>query len=294
MSHVVLLGASGFLGAHVADALTASSAVARVTRLGRDRCDLMTVSAEDLRTLLRELGPDAVVNCTGRLDGSATELLRANTLVTAKLLDALAGTGVRYVRIGSAGEYGPIPQGHAAKETDLAQPVREYGLSHAAATHLVELAADAGRVDGLTLRVFNPIGAGIKEGSVLGQAAQRVRAALATDSPVITMGPLMAYRDFVDARDVATAVVAAVLVSNPVHRVFNVGSGHAVPVRSAVGLLAQVAGFAGEIREEGAGSERSATVDWALADCSRAATSLGWHSRHDLADSVKAIWTGVG
>lgn len=294
MSHVVLFGASGFLGAHVAVAMSDAVGVTRLTCLGRDRCDLMVAGVDEIRSLLTGLKPAAVVNATGRLDGSATELIQANALGTAKLLDALAGTGIRYVRLGSAGEYGPIPYGRAAAETDPAHPVREYGLSHLSATHLVELAAQAGRVDGVTLRVFNPIGAGMKNGSVLGQAAQRLRAALATGAPSITMGPLSAYRDFVDARDIARAVVAVALVPDPIHRVFNVGSGRAVPVRVAVGLLAQAAGFTGEIHEDGAGSTRSATVDWSLADCSRAAAVLGWHPRHDLADSVKAIWAGTG
>jgi nucleoside-diphosphate-sugar epimerase len=75
--------------------------------------------------------------------------------------------------------------------------------------------------------------------------------------------------------------------------VFNVGSGRAVPVREAVRLLAQVAGFDGQIHEDAAGSARSATVDWALADCTRAGAVLGWRPRYDLADSVKAIWAGA-
>lgn len=294
MSHVVLLGASGFLGAHIGQAMAAHPAVSRLTGLGRDRCDLVTIDVDDLRTLLGDLRPDVLVNGTGRLDGSATELVAANTLATAKLLDALSGTGIRYVRIGSAGEYGPIAHGRAATETDAANPVGAYGLSHLAATRLVELAGAAGRVDGVTLRVFNPIGAGMREGSVLGQAAQRLRAALATGAPTITMGPLSAYRDLVDARDVASATAAAAFASDLSERVFNVGSGRAEPVRVAVGLLATVAGFTGEIREEGEGSTRSATVDWALADCGRAAAVLGWRPGHDLSDAVKAVWTGAG
>jgi nucleoside-diphosphate-sugar epimerase len=294
VSHVVLLGASGFLGSHIGYALAAHPAVTRLTNLGRDRADLRTAEVDDIRSLLADLRPAVVVNATGRLDGSATELLQANTLATAKLLDALDRTGVRYVRLGSAGEYGPIPHGRAVTETDPTAPVSEYGLSHLTATRLVELAAAAGRVDGVTLRVFNPVGAGMREGSVLGQAAQRLRAALASGSPEIGMGPLSAYRDLVDARDVATAAVAAALTPDLTHRVFNVGSGRAVPVRVAVTMLAHVAGFTGDIHEQGEASARSATVDWALADCTRAAEVLDWRPRHDLADSVKAIWTGAG
>jgi nucleoside-diphosphate-sugar epimerase len=72
--------------------------------------------------------------------------------------------------------------------------------------------------------------------------------------------------------------------------VINIGSGRAVPARTAVELLVEAAGFSGELREERTPSSRSATVDWILADISRAAEVLGWRPTHELADSTKAIW----
>jgi nucleoside-diphosphate-sugar epimerase len=291
--HALLFGASGFLGAHVRAALEQESSIEWVSCLGRDRCDLVAVDVEDLVSLVRELAPTVVVNCTGRLDGTRYQLMLANTLVTAKLIDAVerAGPGVRLIRLGSAGEYGPVPFGSSVSEDDLAVPVSEYALSHLAATRLVELAGASGRVDGVTLRVFNPIGPGLRGETLLGRAAARLQDALVERADVVTMGPLSAYRDFVDARDVARAVVAAVLVPTLPARVVNVGSGRAVTARAVVELLAEVAGFAGEIREAGAPSARSAAVAWIRADITRAADALGWHPSHELADSVRAIWT---
>ena len=48
--------------------------------------------------------------------------------------------------------------------------------------------------------------------------------------------------------------------------------------------------IAGAIREDGRGADRSAAVDWMLADISRATAVLGWRPDHQLADSVKSIW----
>lgn len=293
MSHVVLFGATGFLGVHIRDALVRHPGVDQVTCPGRISCDLLTDDVDAIRDLLLDLRATTVVNCTGRLDGSASELVQANTTVTAKLIDAIAACddeAIRYIRLGSAGEYGPVPYGRAAHEADVAGPVSAYGLSHLAATRLVELAAGAGRVDGLTLRVFNPIGAGMREGNLLGRAAFLLRKALSTDAPTITMGPLTAYRDFVDARDVAAAVTAATVVPNLTDRVVNVGSGRAVSARTAVCMLAQAAAYTGEIHEKGAGSARSASVDWMLADIGRAARVLGWRPLYDLSDSVQSVW----
>jgi len=195
-SHVLLFGSGGFIGSHVRAELTRDPAVGWVTCLGRDRCDLVAAGPDELAALLRELAPTAVVNCTGRLDGTTAELVTANTLVTAKLIDAVnlvgaASRPIRLIRLGSAGEYGRVPRGRAATEDDPAEPVSAYGVSHLAATRLL---AQAG---GLTLRVFNPIGPGQGDANVLGRAAARLRDALARGGHTITLGPLSAWRDFI-------------------------------------------------------------------------------------------------
>jgi nucleoside-diphosphate-sugar epimerase len=292
MTHVLVFGASGFIGRHVQDALVQDSRVDRVTTPGRSRCDLLAAEVDELASLLRQLAPDAVVNCTGRLDGTGYELLRANTLVPAKLVDAIADVdpAIRFVRLGSAGEYGPVPHGRAVAEDDQAAPVGNYGLSHLTATRLLELARAAGRAEAVTLRVFNPIGPGLREENLLGRAAARLRDAVAAGADFITMGSLSPYRDFLDARDLGRAVVAAALAPALPTAVINIGSGRAVPARTAVELLAEAAGFSGEIREERLPPSRSATVDWILADISRAVDVLGWRPTHALADSTKAIW----
>ncbi|EEP74390.1 NDP-hexose 4-ketoreductase [Micromonospora sp. ATCC 39149] len=289
---VLVFGGSGFIGGHVRAALHPHAALVCP---GRRDLDLVACGVDELGALLRACRPDAVVACTGRMDGRVDELVAANVSVTAKLVEAVAAhaPGARLVRIGSAGEYGPVPHGHAAAESDEARPVSEYGLTHLTATRLVELAAAARRVDGVTLRVFNPIGPGLSADTVLGRVATLLRRATPPGGPV-TVGPLSAHRDFVDVRDVAAAVVAAVRARRLPERVYNVASGRAVPVREAVRLMVEVAGFTGGVRENQPAPGRSAAVDWMCGDISRAARDLGWTPSYDLAESVKASWAGAG
>jgi nucleoside-diphosphate-sugar epimerase len=293
---VLLFGASGFIGGHVRAGLEADSRVSAVTCVGRDRYDLIRGDVEHLADLVAAEAPDAVVNCTGRLTGSAHDLVQANTAATAKLIGAVAAgaPGARLVRLGSAAEYGVVAHGESVTEDHPTEPVSEYGASHLAGTHLVKLASAAGRVDGIALRVFNPIGAGLHEDNMLGRAAQLIRKARGEGAGSITLGSLGAYRDFVDVRDVASAVVAAALAPVLAARVCNVASGRAVPSREAVRLLAEAAGFTGEIVERGAGPARSAAVGWIRADISLARRTLGWAPEHDLADAVKAVWSASG
>src|SRR6266496_1200586 len=77
--HALLFGASGFIGAHVRAALEEESSVEWVTSVGRDRCDLTAATVDDLTSLLRELTPNVVVNCTGRLDGTGYERSEEHT-----------------------------------------------------------------------------------------------------------------------------------------------------------------------------------------------------------------------
>ncbi|MEV0005025.1 NAD-dependent epimerase/dehydratase family protein [Micromonospora sp. NPDC050980] len=289
MRTALIFGANGFVGRHVRAALAAEH---HVVAPGRAECDLLVATVDRLTELVDAHRPAVVVNCTGRLTGSDHDMMAAHALVTAKLVDAVATAAprARLVRLGSAGEYGVVPTGVAVPETWPAEPVSGYGLSHLTATRLMELAVAAGRLDGVVLRVFNPIGPGLSPQNVLGRAARLLRVALARDATEITLGPLDAHRDFVDVRDLALAV-AAVASAPATPTVLNVGTGRAVQVRAAIRALAAAAGFTGAVVEatpDEAG-RRSAAVPWMCADVADA-RRLGWRPAHELTDSIKAIW----
>lgn len=296
MTRVLLLGSSGFIGGHVLAALDAHPRVGEVVCLRRAELDLLTAGVDDLCAVLERSGPDVVVNCTGRLDGSADDLMTVHALVTARLLDAIArcATGTRLVRLGSAGEYGPVPHGTRVREGDATRPVGPYGVSHLAATELVRTAVESGSADAVSLRVFNPIGAGAQGESLLVRAAERIAEALRDDRDQVRMGPLSAWRDLVDARDVATAVAAAATVPVLPSPVVNVGRGQAVRIREVVAALAGAAGFAGRVVEDLVPPGRSRGVDWTCADTTVAEQGLGWSPRHGLGEAVEAIWRDVG
>lgn len=299
---VLVFGASGFLGSRVVKALAADPRAGEVIRVGRRtgdqgtgrwfRHDLVEGDVDDLARILREASPDVVVNCAGRLSGGAAQLVEANALATARLIDAIATQtpSTRLVTLGSAAEYGVVPVGHPVSEDHPVRPVSGYGLTRLASTQLVQVAVDAGHLDGVALRVFNPIGPGIAQENLLGRAVTRLREAVASGADHIVLGPLGAHRDFVDVRDVALAITAASLADQVDEPVLNVGSGTAVLARDVVSLLARTAGFTGAVRETAPAPSRSARVDWIAADLSRVGRCLGWAPQYDLEASVRACW----
>jgi NDP-hexose 4-ketoreductase len=285
VKRVLLFGATGFLGSQVATVLEPDVAM---TIVRRRQHDLVKDSTAQLTALLAEARPDVVVNCTGLLSGSTAELVAANVLTTGHLIDAVkaAAPEARLIVLGSAGEYGVVPTGRPVAEDSPAFPVAAYGITKLASTSLIQ----ASGLDALSLRVFNPIGPGSGADTVLGRAAASMRAAMDQGSNEILLGPLGSYRDFVDVRDVARAIAAAALAPHIGETVLNVGSGNAVLIRDAVKLLAEVAGFTGEIKESDAPQARSGAVNWIAADITRITQVLGWRPTHDLESSIRGIW----
>jgi nucleoside-diphosphate-sugar epimerase len=300
---VLVLGANGFIGSHVVAAMSRLPDMEVVgAGLGTPLAglegrwldvDLLTDDDARLVTELRAARPAVVVNCTGASVGATADLVRLNVLVTDRVVEALArsGLGTRLVHFGSAAEYGPGPVGQPVSESACARPVSPYGIAKLAATQIVLAASDRGR-EAIVLRVFNALGPSMPPSSLPGAALRRLEEAVSTASSRIELGPLGSVRDFVDVRDIGAAVVAACRVPILDAPLVNVASGTGHAARELVAELARAMGFGGEIAEGAAGSPRSSDVPWQVADVSLARRVLGWHSVHDLRSSVELMTGG--
>jgi nucleoside-diphosphate-sugar epimerase len=294
---VLIIGASGFLGAHVRRQAEARGV--EVVTAGRSelpdspRHRTLDLSADDpvrVGAILKAVAPQVVVNCAGATTGGSQVLKDANITGPCVLTRAmfLAGRPVRLVHLGSAAEYGLSEPWVPVSESAIPRPVGEYGATKLAGTRLVQQAGAAG-LDAVVLRVFNPIGSGAPEESLPGRVMSEVRKALAHGTAV-RLGPLEAVRDFIDARDVAEAVMAAATAPTLPHSVLNVGSGVGTPARTLVKQLVSISGYAGEVQEDLPGSTRSPGVLWQQADITAAIADLAWRPRRDLATSLTDWW----
>jgi nucleoside-diphosphate-sugar epimerase len=289
---VLLLGADGFLGRHVAERLLADPAVT-LTTLGRGdeadvRFDLSTGSPGALARFVDAVHPGVVVNCAGAIRGGARELTRHNTIAVATVCEALrrGSTGARLVQLGCGAEYGPSPAGSSTAEDAVPRPGGPYGVSKLAGTELVL----GSGLDAVVLRVFTPVGPGTPTGSPLGRLADALRRAMQSGDGELKLAGLGVQRDFIDVRDVARAAHAASL--SAAQGVVNIGGGRAVRMREVAAALAHVAGYQGVVHEledppiaypDGCGA-------WQQADVRTARDRLGWRPRIALEESLADVW----
>ncbi len=309
MGRVLLLGATGFIGRHVRREFIDARPVHELVCLARagaeaddaahggkwHAMDLVAASRQELVDLVHEVRPTAVVNCAGVTGGDLETQVAGNILIVGRLLDAMSGAAppIRFVQVGSAAEYAAAKGELAVDEESPTEPISAYGIAKLAASKLVLAARRSAGVDGIVLRLFNPIGAGMPESSLPGHAAAAIREALVTGGPV-RLGPLDAYRDFVDVRDVSRAIVAASVKASIGWPLLNVGRGEAVQARWLIRELAGVAGYGGPIREaRNPGSPRSERIRWQLASIGRIRDALGWEPRFTLHQALSELWTAV-
>ncbi|MGI5255901.1 NAD-dependent epimerase/dehydratase family protein [Streptomyces angustmyceticus] len=298
---VVVLGAGGFIGRQVAAAVRAAGGepllVARRPLADATvRClplDLIGDGPDALSRLLDTERPSAVVNAAGAVWSREPETMRqANHTLVETVLAALAAATwrPRLVHLGSVFEYAPPPPGTALDERAPTRPTTPYGQSKLQGTRAVLAASADGRADAVVLRLSNVIGAGTSPSSLLGQVAAQLRAAEAGREAVVRVSPLRASRDFVDVRDTADAVLAA--LTRPVGgQVINIGRGEAVPVRTMVERLIAAGGRPARIVEgAGAGVRTGTGLDWMQVATGTARRLLGWSARHSLDSSAQELW----
>ncbi|MBL8588450.1 MAG: NAD(P)-dependent oxidoreductase [Methylobacteriaceae bacterium] len=274
-------------------------------------CDVADVAALDRLVTRHEV--TAIVHTAAMLSTAIRrdpfEGARVNVLGVAACLDVARRRDLRRVVIassatvvyslfaGRAGEARPIPE-DAPMRLVGERPASLYAATKLAAEHLMLAYADSYGVDAVALRLAAVIGGSLERPtSVPGRLLAKLAEAAARGAAPDLDDPLLVWggeEEFVDARDCARAMIAALDAPAPRQRVYAIAEDEAYTLERFLAVaacalpgLAPVAppapstGFAGFPHRRPARSDLAAARD-----------ELGFRCRHSLEDAIR-YWTGA-
>jgi GDP-4-dehydro-6-deoxy-D-mannose reductase len=293
---VLVTGASGFVGSHLAahllargDRVTGTYAGALPELAGLDLQPIDIVDREGMARLVAEADPQVVIHLAGLSHVGASwqqpaDYFRVNVLGTESLLDAAAGR--RVVVASSAEVYGQVPEAEQPiPEGRPLAPVSPYAMTKACAERL---ALSRGAV---VARAFNLVGPGQSPRFALPAFARQLAAiARGGREAVLRTGNLSPRRDFLHVEDGVRAYVLLAERGEP-GTAYNIASGAARSIREVLARLAALAGVEARV-ETDPGRLRPTDLPLLAGDPSRL-SALGWRPEHSLDRALSQLWESV-
>lgn len=225
----------------------------------------------------REPGVTVDTNVTGAI----------NVLDAARKMDEMPVV----VFAGSGEEYGPHSfDAYPLREDVQPRPDNVFAASMACASQMCRIYADAYRMKVMVARTFNEAGPGQSGRFVISdfcrQFAKAEKAGL-KEFPIY-VGNINVERDFTDVRDIVKAL-CLISEKGRAGEIYNVGRGHAVPIRRIIEILTGITGITPEIHAD-ALRFRPQDAPKYEADTDKLFSDTGWKPGIPLETTVSDIY----
>lgn len=308
---VVVTGAAGFIGSHLAETLLRRGE--QVTALDRAvghpdvlsdlqqpagnprwRAQRTELALDDLDDLLVDVDTvfhlAAVPGVRDSWDARFADYAASNVVGTHRLLGACERAGVRRLVLASSSRvYGQVSG--LSCEQDPAAPVSPYGVTKLAAEQLclVHAARADTDLEVVVLRYFTVYGPRQRRDMAISRVLRAALSRPAAGPQFQLYGDGSQRREFTYIDDVVTATIAAGVVPLPAGVVVNIGGGSTASMRDVLDLAEEITGRPVPVLSTG---RRPGDVEATGADLTRARALLGYRPSVDLREGMTrhATW----
>lgn len=300
MARCLVVGANGFLGSRLTDAL--AGAGHRVTAFDRFSRGTRAFSAPDVVAVSGDFlsvadlaaaidGQEYVFHflsttTPATVDGDPTIDLRTNVSQSVELLALCARARVRRLFYASSGGaiYGPQPRSSFSETAPLA-PVSPYGIGKLTVERYLDYYAATEGLSAVALRISNPYGANpnpSKRQGIIPITLNRIQ----QGEPVVRMGDGSMIRDYIHVDDLVRRILRMVDAA-PRHRAYNLGSGRGTSVAEVLETVRGVVGREFPVRTV---PKPATFVDQVVLDVSRFVDEYGGDDDLSLTEGIARTW----
>lgn len=305
MVRAVVIGANGFLGSHLVEALVrdghevrafdrfGSSSVPNFEQRGVEVMQGEFLSRADVERAVRDR--DAVfhfLSTTTPVTAEADPTLdvRTNVVPTIELLEACVEAGVQHFYYASTGGAIYGVQGKTTyAETDRALPLSPYGIGKLTIEHYLRYFGRLHDMNATILRISNPYGPRQHPQKLQGLIPISLRR-IQRGEPVVVFGDGEMVRDYLYVED-AISMVLDIVRGEPQYDAYNLGSGVGATVSDVIAIIEDVLGMSVTIEHR---PTPATFVDRVVLDTTRFRTEFGYPALTDLREGVRRTAVAMG
>jgi UDP-glucose 4-epimerase len=296
---ILVTGAAGFVGSHVADALLERGhevlivdnlSTGRPENLpGGARFVEMDLVSPELVQVVKDFRPDVVDHHAAHADvyqsvEDPSYDARVNVVGMLTLIQAAVAAGAgKFIFASSGGAIYGDPDIVPCDEGQVERPLSPYGASKKAGEVYLETMSRMHGLDYTILRYPNIYGPRQHPYTEEGQVVAIFSRLMLSDRVPTIFGNGEQERDFVYVGDIVDANLKALEAGS--RGTFNIGTGQGLTVNDLYTRLKALTGYEGDVKYAPA---RSGEVFRIALDASRAREVLGWEPRTSLDDGLRA------
>ena len=304
MTRIFLTGAAGFIGSHLAEALTRRGtavtgldsfdpfyprAVKEGNLVALEGSDAFQLVEGDLRHAELAIDPDTVIVHLAAKAGvrpsleAPAEYASVNVEGTVRLLELARRAGARRFVFGSSSSvYGDTSPAPYREDAPAVETISPYGASKRACELFCQTYSHLYGMRIVSLRFFTVYGPRQRPDL----AIHKFTRLLASGHPVLQFGDGSAERDYTYVDDVVDGVLRAIdwtAAPDPAHEIFNLGGGEPVRLDRLIAMLGERLGVTPRIEQR---PPQPGDVRRTEADLRKAARVLGYRPGTPIADGL--------